>query len=1537
MPQLLVAPLATFIGTLGVGSVVATAVSHIAIGAGMSLLQTHMTKKAMARGTKSEGVKFSTQMGDTAPLSIVVGDYATSGKRKYIGSWGKSTRYITEVIEVSAMPQGLAKVWVNDELGTWHSNKRWAIPSSASPSSIKDQEEVDTLPAGALDLGRPLSNLRDDGNRIYVKFLDGNQTVADPFLVWAFGSDPDYPWTGNMVGKGKSYAIVTTRYDSDTLTSYPSFLWEPAPLPMYDPRKDSSTGGTGAHRWGNRSTYEPSRNPMVIAYNVARGIYYGTEHVFGGQNLAAWRLPRAAWVAAMNACDATVNTASGTEPAYRAGMEIELDGSVTAIEVLEELALSSNAKFSVSGGALKPVVGVPLAAALFFTDENILVDEGQSFQPFKAMGDSYNAISSTYPSRVEKWSNKETPEYIDTNALAVDGGRYRSVTIGFPAVPHPEQVQRLQMAQLKDYRRERHHSFSMPPRASTLEPAVDAISWTSVENGYIAKRFIIESSTKGMDLRTQVTMREVDPSDYDWNSVWENPFVETAPVATLLPVQIAPDFEVYGFIQKDADDKHRKPALLVTVAADEAAISGIQIQVRRDGETDWTHDATMSYVSPFRWIIPNLLPDTNYWARIKLHSRKTPRSTWSIEKPATTPNVLLTEEDIEQSVWDSMEEIATQAGIKTVDTLPPTGDRPNQLVLLVPPGKLYRWDADAGEWSEEVYGGIPDGAIDIAKFAQGLEPVTLVTGSVLPSTKSTTYVSMDNKLYKWNGSSYGPVVNATDLDGQLQAAQIAALEASKITGQLTDTQIAAVAAAKVTGTLTASQIANGAITIAKFATGLEPVGLSTAGSLPTVKTTSSLMWNNRLYYWNGSAYSLQVQAVDIAGQIAAAQIAALEASKITGQIAGTQISDNAISTPKLAANAVTAAKVAAAAIETAALAAGAVTAVKLAAGSVEADKIATNAITADKVAANAITTAKIAAGAITATEIAVGAITAGKMALVDQTNIIPNGWATDDPDGWEVNTGWSHNPVGTGFSFPVEAGQTGWGAVLKSKRFGVQAGDNLLVSYDTRASSGAASIRHWGRVHWFDSLGAALEPNYTTVGSTTSSGALTTHSTNITVPEGAFKAELHLYINRSESTPGVTAAVRNMTARLRGTAELIVDGAIVAAKLAADSVTANALAAGAVTAGSILAGAITTDKVAANAITTAKIATNAITANEILANAVTTAKIATGAVTANEIATNAITADKVAANAITTAKIAAGAVTAAEIAAGAVAVRHLLVSNFTNLFAGTGAKETSPLQPTGAANGGNGEWSSSTGIIATHKGQAPLYIRGTWPNGTAYTMPSIDVKAGEQYHISYLATRDGSWNGTTGNSKLRFGSVDTGAHILSLPYDAASVNHFESSAGPSYRSATLTIPDGTTKLNVTLVNDASAGIVHLSNFEMRLRNGGELIVDGAITATKIATDAVTANSIAAGAVVATAIATGAVTADKILANAVTAAKIATGAVTATKIDVTSLSAVSATIGTLRTATSGARLEIHTDRIMVYDAGNVLRVRIGNLG
>lgn len=113
---------------------------------------------------------------------------------------------------------------------------------------------------------------------------------------------------------------------------------------------------------------------------------------------------------------------------------------------------------------------------------------------------------------------------------------------------------------------------------------------------------------------------------------------------------------------------------------------------------------------------------------------------------------------------------------------------------------------------------------------------------------------------------------------------------------------------------------------------------------------------------------------------------------------------------------------------------------------------------------------------------------------------------------------------------------------------------------------------------------------------------------------------------------------------------------------------------------------------------------------------------------------------------------------------------------------------------------------------------------------------------------------------------------------------------------------------------------------------------------GAITAEKLAADSVTSNAIQAGSIIGDKIAANTITSGKIASNAVTsfqiqagavtADKIQAGAVTADKVDVDTLSAITAKIGELKTADTGARTVIKDNLIEVYDENNVLRVRMG---
>lgn len=74
----------------------------------------------------------------------------------------------------------------------------------------------------------------------------------------------------------------------------------------------------------------------------------------------------------------------------------------------------------------------------------------------------------------------------------------------------------------------------------------------------------------------------------------------------------------------------------------------------------------------------------------------------------------------------------------------------------------------------------------------------------------------------------------------------------------------------------------------------------------------------------------------------------------------------------------------------------------------------------------------------------------------------------------------------------------------------------------------------------------------------------------------------------------------------------------------------------------------------------------------------------------------------------------------------------------------------------------------------------------------------------------------------------------------------------------------------------------------------------------------------------------------AVAAQNIGAGTLAAGVVYAGTVNANQVNATNLASITATIGTLRTQTSGGRVEIADNIIKVFDTSNALRVKIGNL-
>lgn len=506
------------------------------------------------------GIKATLQRGADIPASFIVGAYATAGSLDYGNTWGEPNgtpnAYLTMVISLSDLPvQSLDGIWVN-----------------GVESTIGETADADK--------GFPITEFNKSGaDHLWVKFYDGTQTTADAFLTDTV-STTERPWDATAIGTGVAYAIVTARINQTLFRGIPTLLFELTGVPLYDPSRDTTAGGTGAHRWADPATWSGDGDhfPVVMAYNIMRGISYDGAWFYGLQGTAQARLPDAGWIAAIEACRATIDSQAGTEPTYRAGGEIPV--GAPASDAIEALLDACNGRLSEGGGTYTPFVGAPGSAVATITDDVILSTEEQSFTPFFGLADTVNGVTARFPDPASGWQVQSAPPLYDSDLEAEDGDRRLPVGVDLSMVPYGEQVQRLMKSALAEARRARRHTITLPPEYWVLEPG-DVVSWTSARNGYVTKLFRVDGVADHPNANVTLDVTEVDPDDYDFDTDTDfTPYEPGGVSGTAVTSQEVYLFNAVKAVVPDATGANFLPAIRVTWSGGVDDIAAIEVQVR---------------------------------------------------------------------------------------------------------------------------------------------------------------------------------------------------------------------------------------------------------------------------------------------------------------------------------------------------------------------------------------------------------------------------------------------------------------------------------------------------------------------------------------------------------------------------------------------------------------------------------------------------------------------------------------------------------------------------------------------------------------------------------------------------------------------------------------------------------------------------------------------------------------------------------------------------------------------------------------------
>lgn len=352
-------------------------------------------------------------------------------------------------------------------------------------------------------------------NQLQVYWRNGQWTQSVPSILTTNGPG----WTANDRGRGVAYVVVAYKADAPDADNpvYPSgrprFRWVLRGLRCYDPRLDTTVGGSGSHRRDNPATWAWSENPIVIRHNWVRGIYAGDlvtqpEMLLVGRGLSATEAPPANVFARANLCDETV----GGQARYKIG------GIVSAnepfIDVESDFAAAVAGVISQPEGAVEVDPGQAKSAIVTFTDDDLLVGSSVTWNE-RILGQQdegwINTVAARFVDPAQRWVIRSAPVRRDTADVIADGGP-REAQPQLDFVTNQPQAQRIAEIIRRFGRLWGRGTITLPPRFAFIEEG-DWVQWQSARYfGGATLTFRVEGWGSNAAWHHQLSLRQISAS-----------------------------------------------------------------------------------------------------------------------------------------------------------------------------------------------------------------------------------------------------------------------------------------------------------------------------------------------------------------------------------------------------------------------------------------------------------------------------------------------------------------------------------------------------------------------------------------------------------------------------------------------------------------------------------------------------------------------------------------------------------------------------------------------------------------------------------------------------------------------------------------------------------------------------------------------------------------------------------------------------------------------------------------------------------------
>lgn len=497
------------------------------IAAGLALA-TQLAVSYLNRPKKRSysAVQGQVQYGADVPTGTAFGMSKVKGQRVFYAKYGKGNKFNAEVF-------ALANGWCD---GLEPEIYFYGVKHALIPRPIIGNEVAHY-------------GVGDFGNLISIRFYDGRPGQGPDTKLVSDTANLGKIWKATSVGTGICYVVVERQWDEDKFKhGRPEFEFILRGLREYDPRFDSTAGGSGPQRLNDPATWAWTENPAIHRLNYVLGV----EGRVSGRTLIGMGKPISAidlgsHIASANVCDA-IRKGKKT---YACSLYVQADDDHTEIlrEIEDAMAGYGMNRYGLSG----VLAGAPQLPVMNIGPIDIRGDEGKQITPRKSAFELFNSLSGQFTSKESHWKPESLKTVTVNNDIATDGRR-REGGNDFLQVTDPDIGQYLLNIR---YRQQRKGGAIKLPVSRRAGLKAEIGSWVTFDG----KTWLVTGRGFDGKLRFTLQLSETGPDIYDDEDIEPGPIIipPTPPVNPSLLTTVQ-DFTVeVGLV--DGPDGYAVPAL----------------------------------------------------------------------------------------------------------------------------------------------------------------------------------------------------------------------------------------------------------------------------------------------------------------------------------------------------------------------------------------------------------------------------------------------------------------------------------------------------------------------------------------------------------------------------------------------------------------------------------------------------------------------------------------------------------------------------------------------------------------------------------------------------------------------------------------------------------------------------------------------------------------------------------------------------------------------------------------------------------------